>query len=468
MELKTNQVPSVNKSVLLAVTMLSNFFTPLMGAAVNVALPKISAELSMNAVAMSWVTMSYLLSSAVFLVPFGKIGDIFGRKKIFLYGNIFFTAATLICAFAFSDIMLISGRFLQGIGSSMMFSTSMAIVISAFPPQERGKVIGFNVSAVYLGLSAAPILGGFLTDSMGWRSLFYLNAASEIFIIAAVITKIKGDWTEDEKEKFDITGSIIYMIGISTLMYGLSKLTSLAGLIFTIAGLISMTFFVIVEKRLSNPVLNMKLFIENRVFAFSNLSALINYAATFAITFILSLYLQYVEGLSPRDTGFILVAQPAMMAAVASFSGRLSDKIDPRILASIGMAISVVGLFMMYFLERDTSHWFIVTSLVILGIGFGLFSSPNTNSIMSSVEKKFLGVASATLSTMRISGMMFSMAIASLSLHIFIGDSRINESNLDSFILSSKAIFLVFTLLCILGVFASMVGIRKKSQSMPD
>jgi len=456
MEIKPNN--EVNKTVLLAVTMTANFMNPLMGAAVVVALPKIGNEFSLDAIEMSWVTMGFLLASAVFLVPFGKVGDMWGRKKLFLYGNIFFTLTTLLCATSFSGIFLISSRVLQGISSAMLSSTSMAIVISAFPPQERGKVIGFNVSAVYLGLSAAPILGGILTQAFGWRSLFYINAVVTSLIVLAVYFKIKAEWVEAKGEKFDWLGTLIYMPSMTALMYGFSKLPSPIAIVFTISGIIGLVVFVMVEFRSSFPVLNMKLFFENRVFASSNLSAFINYAATFAVTFVLSLYLQYAKHLSPREAGLVLITQPIMMALVAMFSGRLSDKINPRWLASSGMAISVIGVFMLAFISIETTHTYIVIALAILGFGFGLFSSPNTNMVMSSVERKFFGVASATLSTMRTTGMVFSMAIASLSVHIFVGNQKINDSNIESFVHSSQVIFMVLTVLCIVGVFSSFVG----------
>lgn len=462
----TNKENEVNKVVLLAVTMTSNFFNPLMGSAVNIALPKISGEFALDAVAMSWVTMSYLLASAVFLVPFGKAGDLLGRKKIFLYGNIFFLFATILCAFSASGSLLISSRFLQGIGSAMMYSTSMAIVISAFPPHERGKVIGLNVAAVYVGLSAAPILGGIITETLGWRSLFFINGAVSILLIFAIIFKIKAEWRESENDKFDWKGTLIYIPSMSALMYGFSKLPSTLAIVLTILGVLGLIIFVMVEKKHPFPVLNMKLFFENKVFASANLSAFINYAATFAVGFVLSLYLQYAKHLSPSDAGMILITQPLLMAIVAIFSGRLSDKINPRWLASSGMAISVVGIAMLAFIEIETSQTFIVVALGILGFGFGLFSAPNTNMLMSSVEKRFYGVASATVSTMRTTGMMFSMAIASLSVHIFVGKQAINDTNLGQFIHSSKVIFFIFALLCFIGVFTSLVGKKELSKSV--
>ncbi|NTW31966.1 MAG: MFS transporter [Bacteroidetes bacterium] len=448
----------VNRTVLMAVTMASNFLNPLMGAAVNIALPSIGSEFSLDAVSMSWVTMAYLLASAVFLLPMGKIGDMLGRKKIFLFGNIFFTIATLMCAFSSSGYFLISSRLLQGIGSAMMYSTSMAIVISAFPPQERGKVIGLNVSMVYLGLSISPFLGGILTQTFGWRSLFFINAAVSFFIIFAIYFKIKAEWIEAKNEKFDWLGTLIYMPSMTAMMYGFSKLPTTPAILTTILGIAGLIAFVFVEFKNPFPVLNMKLFFENKIFASSNLSAFINYAATFAVSFVLSLYLQYAKHLTPNEAGLVLITQPVLMALVAIFSGRLSDKINPRWLASSGMAISVIGLLMLSYIEQNTSQAFIITALAILGFGFGLFSSPNTNMIMSSVERKFYGVASATVGTMRNTGMVFSMAIAALSVHIFVGQKQINDSNIENFIHSSQVIFLVFTILCIIGVFSSFVG----------
>ena len=394
----------VNKNYVLATTMLTSFFGPFMGAAVNIALPKIRDEFALNAVSMSWVAMSFLMASAIFLVPFGKIADMVGRRKIFLYGNIFFALTSLLCAVSQNGSMLIVFRFLQGISSAMLFSTSMAIVISVYPPQERGKVIGMNVSAVYLGLSVAPVLGGVLTQSFGWRSLFYFNFLASILIVIAIIFKIQNEWADAKNDKFDFKGSLIYMISLSALMFGFSKLPENYAIALTAAGIIGFIVFISVELKAKFPVLNMQLFRSNKIFAFSNLAALINYAATFAVTFILSLYLQDVKALTPREAGLLLVTQPVMMTLMASFSGRMSDRYDSRILSSIGMSIIVVGLIMLTFLTDKTGNPYFIGSLVILGVGFGIFSSPNSNAVMSSVEKRYLGIASATLGTMRLTG----------------------------------------------------------------
>jgi EmrB/QacA subfamily drug resistance transporter len=445
-----------NKNLLLFLIVPTSFINPFMGAAVNIALPDISTEFSMNAVQMGWVSMSFLLASVAVLLPIGKIADIAGRKKIFIIGNIIFTLASVLCALATSSFLLISYRLLQGIGGAMMFGTGTAMITSAFPPEQRGRALGINVSAVYLGLTLAPLLGGFLTDLFGWRSIFWLNVPFGLIVIPATLFAIKTEWREAQGEKLDFRGSIIYLISITLLMYGFSKLPDPLAVVLALAGLAGMLLFVRNEYKVPFPILNMRLLTNNKVFAFSNLAALINYAATFAVTFLLSLYLQYIKGLKPSDAGMLLVTQPVLMTLVASFSGRLSDKFDPRILSSVGMGIIVTGLGMLAFINADTQSTYLIVSLVILGTGFGMFSSPNTNAVMGSVEKRYLGVASATIATMRLAGQMISMAIATLVLHAFLGESKIIPANHLLFVLSTRIIFAIFALLCTVGVFASL------------
>jgi MFS family permease len=343
----------------------------------------------------------------------------------------------------------------------MILSSGMALIISAFPQESRGRIIGLNTSATYVGLSAAPLLGGILTQHLGWHSLFYINAVAGCLIIAGIMFGVKAEWAEAKNDRFDWIGSLVYMLAMTSLMVGFSKLPGHDGTVLTVIGAAGLIIFVMLELRVPVPVLNISLFRDNRIFAFSNLAALINYAATFAITFVLSLYLQKVKGLMPVEAGMVLVTQPVLMAIVASISGRMADRIDSGILSSLGMGIISVGLILLIFLKKDTSREYLIGTLTLLGVGFGLFSSPNTHSVMSSVEKKFLGTASATLGTMRLTGMMFSMAIAAMSIHLFIGEATINASSIPGFMNSIKVIFTVFTLLCIAGVFASMARGKK-------
>ena len=314
-----------NRNVILGLIVVSSFITPFLGSSVNIALPSIGDHFSMNAVELSWVAMSFLLSSAVFLVPLGRLADMVGRVKIFIYGTIIVAISSLLCAWAPSTEMLMLLRVVQGIGSAMMFGTNMAIITAVFPANQRGKAIGINVTAVYLGLSLAPVLGGWLTQTFGWQSIFLLSGplGLGVGITALILLRIKPK--ERSHEKFDYRGSLIYIVSMTLFMYGLSRLPNWYAVGMAVVGLAGLILFGFVELATKAPVFNMHLFLRNRLFALSNLAALINYATTFAVTFLLSLYLQYIKGLSPKDAGVLLVVQPALMAIVASFSGKLYE-----------------------------------------------------------------------------------------------------------------------------------------------
>ena len=416
-------------------------------------------EFAMNAVSLGWVATAYLLSSAIFLLPFGRLADIFGRKKIYTTGLFVFTVASLTMTTVNAEIMLIILRVIQGIGAALIYGTGMALLTSVFPLQERGKALGIVVSSTYIGLSAGPFLGGLLTHNFGWRSIFLVNVPIGFSVILLILFKLKGEWAEAKGEKMDLTGSILYCIGLTAVIYGFSSFSSLStslSLGIILAGIVSVSIFTWWENRSKNPILEINLFRKNRTFGFSNLAALINYCATFAITFFLSLYLQYIKQLDAQTAGAILMAQPIIMAVSSPFAGRLSDRIEPRIVASLGMGLTAVGLFLLAFLHAGTYISFIIAVLIVIGLGFGLFSSPNSNAVMSSVEKKYYGVASGTLATMRITGQMFSMGIAMLIFAIHLGNAQITPANFPAFMASTKTAFILFGLFCTGGIFASL------------
>jgi EmrB/QacA subfamily drug resistance transporter len=386
----------------------------------------------------------------------GRIADIYGRKRVFLYGVVIYTVSSLILPMSTSGTMLISLRVVQGIGASMIFGTSIAILTSVFPVGERGRALGINVATVYAGLSLGPFLGGLLTEHFQWRSIFLANVPLGLIIIVFVLWKLKGDWAEARGEKFDVTGSIIYGVTLVTVMYGLSLLPDILGGWLILIGVLGLFAFIKYEMKAKSPVLDVNLFASSRVFAFSNLAALINYSATWAVSFLLSLYLQYVRGLSPQNAGFVLVSQPLVMAAFSPFAGRLSDKLEPRILASVGMALSAIALLLLALLDEETAFGFIIASLAIAGLGLALFSSPNTNAIMSSVETKFYGVASGTVGTMRLIGQMLSMGISMLLIALYVGRVEITPEYYPLFLKSAKVAFVIFAALCFGGVFASL------------
>ena len=449
--------PSRLRRAALIVAILSSFITPFMGSSINLALPAIAAEFRINAVILTWIPTAYLLASAFCLVPSGRLADLHGRKKVFGIGIVVFTLSSLLCALASSALQLIAFRVFQGIGSAMIFATGLAILTSVFSPHERGKVLGISVAAVYIGLSLGPVLGGLLTQHFTWRSVFLVNLPFGIAILTLVLWRLKAEWAEAKGEAFDLKGAVIYGIGLTSVISGISLLPSVESLGLLIFGTVALGIFVKLEMRTRSPVFPVDLFITNRVFAFSSLAAFINYSATFAITFLLSLYLQHIKGLNPRDAGLILIAQPLVMAACSPAAGWLSDKIEPRIVATAGMSLTTVGLVPFIFLNQNSSTPYLLTGLVLLGVGFGLFSSPNTNAIMGSVDKRFYGLASGAVGTMRLLGMMISMGMATVVFAVFIGRVEISPANYPALVKSIRILFTLFSVLCFGGVFASMV-----------
>jgi EmrB/QacA subfamily drug resistance transporter len=371
-------------------------------------------------------------------------------------GMVVFTFSSLLSALAVSAPMLILFRIMQGMGSAMIFATGIAIATSVFPPSERGKAIGIIVGAVYIGLSVGPFLGGVLTQMYGWRSVFGSMVPLGVLTTYLAVTKLKSEWADARGEKLDLLGSLLYGVAITAIMIGLSGPPSATSVSLLCSGFIALALFIFWELRAEFPVLDIRLFTMNRAFAFSSLAALINYSATFAVTFILSLYLQYIKGFDPSAAGLVLIVQPLTMAVFSPIAGKLSDRIEPQKIASAGMGVTAAGLLGLSFLSFQTSLMYIVADLLIIGFGFGLFSSPNMNAIMSSVEKKSYGIASGVVGSMRMLGQMFSMGIATLAFSLTMGRTPITPKLYPAFLASVDAVFTVCAVLCILGIFASL------------
>lgn len=441
---------------ILIIACMSSFITPFMGSSINVALPIMGKELSISASILAWIATSYLLSISIFLLPSGKIADIYGRRKIFLSGLIVYSISSFLLALFSNPYLIILFRVIQGIGAAMIFGMGIAILTEVFPKEERGRAFGINSASVYTGLSLGPFLGGILTKEFGWRSIFIFNSIFSFITAIYLILTLKMEFKNVEKEKFDIKGAIIYGISLLFLIYGLSILPSYSGIIIFLMGISGMILFINFETKNRYPLLNVNLLRKNLVFSFSNLATFINYASTAGVTFILSLYLQYIKGINPRETGIILLIQPALMATISPFAGRISDKIEPGIVASFGMFLTFLSLLIFTFLESNTKMLFIILNLILLGLGLGIFASPNTNAVMSSVDKRFYGVSAGMLATMRVLGQMFSMALITLLLTFYIGGKKIVPENFHLFLKSSRVSFLIFSILCFIGIFVSL------------
>lgn len=447
----------INKTLILLIATLASFLTPFIGTSINIALPTIASELAVNAILLSWITTAFFLTSAMFAVPFGRIADIYGMKKIFTYGIIILTISSLLAAISPSAELLIIARVIQGVGSAMIFVTGIAIITSVFPPKERGKAIGVNISAVYIGLVMGPVLGGFLTEYMGWRSIFYLIVPLGLLVIGLIFWKMKGyEWAECKDEKMDYWGSLLYILMLALILIGFSNITGPFGMLMVVLGVMGFISFIIMELRVDDPVLEVRLFLKNRKFAFSNLATLISYMGLFSVGFLLSLYLQFIKGFEPNIAGLILVVQTFFMVIISPIAGRLSDKFDAGKLASIGMAMITIGLLIFALITDETSIYTIIVGLAILGIGVGIFSAPNTHAIMGSVERKYFGVASATVSTMRLLGQTLGMGMILIIFAVYIGAVQFTPQNYPELLTSIQTTFFIAVILSIIAIFASL------------
>jgi EmrB/QacA subfamily drug resistance transporter len=448
---------SQTRTAVLTVSLGASFLTPFMVSSVNIALPSIGRDLSIGAVLLSWITTAYLLSSTVLLIPFGKIADSFGRKKIFSFGMSLLTVSSFLSILSTNGIFLIATRVLHGVGSAMIFGTGIAMLTAVFPQEKRGRMLGINVSFVYLGLMCGPVIGGFLVKQFGWRSLFWVNIPVGMAILGVVRFAIAPEWVEKIKEPFDRWGALLYGSSVAMVLIGFSRLTHSYGIPLFFLGAVGCALFLYVESRNDHPMLPISLFKSNRVFAFSNIAALINYSTTYAVGFLMSLYLQYIKGLPPDRAGFIMVVQPVVMVIGSPLAGRLSDRIEPRIPASIGMGCSAVGLILLSRLSATTPMEVIVVNLAVIGLGFALFSSPNTSAVMGSVDRTKYGIASATIGTMRLLGQIFSMGLTMLLISIMIGEGKITGDLYPQFLKVVHLMGMLFSGLSVIGVAVSMV-----------
>lgn len=444
----------------LIVVVTTAFVTSFSSSAMNLAIPAIGIEFDASATFTGWIVTGYMLCVAMFAVPFGRLADLTGRRRIFLIGIVSFSVLTGLTFFAWNIETVVILRVLQGLACALIFATNNAILIDSYPVSIRGKMLGFAVTSTYFGLSTGPVFGGLITHYLGWRYVFIFTLLISLFAMILALAKLpKNSFDHEEKTKgsFNIFGNILYLGMIFCIMYGFSSFGEnhfAKMLIFVGVGLL--VLFVIHELKTEKPIIKMSLFIGNTSFLLSNLAALFNYGATFAVGYLMSIYLQLIMGLDAQWAGIVLITQPLIMAIISPFAGKASDKVSPFKMASFGMALCAITLFSYTFLGVNGSIIHILINLIIIGIGFGVFSSPNTNAIMSCVEKEDYGVASSILATMRSLGHTSSMAIITLIMSTHLGKLSFAQATPEQLVGTMHTCFIVFSIICVVGVFISL------------
>ncbi len=424
--MSTSSVATVSSRFFALVSLcLATFLIPQAMSAVNIALPVIAQELNADAVGVSWLSTVNLWGSVVLMLPAGRLADMLGRKRVFLFGTLCFTLSSLLVLLPQSVESLLIIRLLQGLSSSLVFGTALAIASSLSTDANRGTTIGFVSTSVYLGLTCGPLLGGWLTEWLGWRSVFLAPAPFLLLGIGMVFLSIKGDWRSNKKERFDWLGSGLFASWTTALFFGLSGLPHWHYMLLLAVGFLLLVIFIRQQKRSKHPLVNIQALQKNRVLSRSMLSGIFMYGAHSPLLFLFSLYLQFIQGMSPTASGQLILLQALMMACLAPIAGRLSDRFEPRIIATLGCLLFASGFACLIGINAETSVTRLVVALLLLGIGFGLFSSPNNNAALSAVSKDRLSIASALLSLARTLGNMFSMAIVVLLFNQMLGTTEL-------------------------------------------
>jgi MFS family permease len=443
------------------VSFITSFFAVFLSAGIVLGVPAIAGEFAMNNVLQNWIPTIALLVVAVFTLPAGQISGKHGVKKSLIAGVIVFLAASIGACLSFSTESFLFFRVIQGIGMAFLNVSAMAMVVQAVNPKNRGKALGFTVTGIYLAGSLSPVICGFLVYNFGWRSMFYFTVPFLVLCLILMIFKIPGEWKTYENSRIDAIGYTLYGTGILLFIYGFTSLMNTSGIACVIIGMILLMIFGYYELRAESPAFNMRLF-ANMKFTSSNIAALCSYLAIAAITTILNYHFQYVRGWNAQITGLILIITPIIMAFMAPNAGKLSDRIHPQKLAAIGMGIATVTLVILIFLDANTPLYLIVIAMVLQGIGMGLFTSPNTNAIMSSVPPNETPNASAAQSAMRTIGQTMSLGLLTLVFAWIMGSLKLSSQYACLIVQASQLICLICTALCIIAVFASLVGIRSK------
>lgn len=409
----------------LVITTIGVFMSSLDGSIVNIAIPSISRDLGTSFEIVQWIPIIYLLVNAVTLISFGRLSDLKGRKFFFLLGIFFFTFSSFLTVFATSGIIIIIFRAIQGIGSSFIASNAPSMITDIFPRQETGKALGFNVATIYAGLVIGPVLGGLIVQFSNWRLIFFINIPIGIILFIVGWFKLKKIDQGIKEESFDFRGTILFGLFLASLLLALT-LTNIIGwlsflvlLLFTIS-IFSISFFIFIESRTKYPLFKLSLFRVNRIFSFANFAALLNYITISGISFLLSIYLQSILAFPPAITALYLLPTTITMAIISPLSGRFSDKYGTRILTTTGMTIMAVGFILLIIVIGFLPLTYIIITQFVVGIGVGLFSSPNNSAIMNAVEPRDHGIAAGTLSTMRVVGQSISVALLSAIITIFI------------------------------------------------
>lgn len=445
------------------ITFITSFFSVFIVNGVILGVPTIGAEFGMNNVVQNWIPTILVFVVTIFTLPAGQICGKFGFRRSLIYGQAIILLGLAICCLSVSTEMFFASRVIQGIGIAIGNVCEMAIVVLAIKEENRGKALGIIVTGVYLGTTLSPAICGFLVQNFGWRSMFYITIFFNTIGLIILILKIKDEWKTNENDKIDFKGMILYMVGIFFLIYGITTFITIYGKLCTLIGIVLLIVFGLFELRVKTPSFDVNLF-KVKPFTAYNIAGIFGYLAIMSLTTILNYHFQYVRGWNPQLTGFILLVSPIVMSITAPFAGRLSDKVQPQRIASVGMVLAAFGFVFLIYLNGNTSLYIIILAMILAAAGMGLFSSPNMNAIMSSVEKKYAAHASAAQLTMRGIGQTVSLSLLTLVFAWIMGKLPLSAKYATLIVQASQIFCLICCISCVLAVVFSIVGLKAENK----
>ena len=444
---------------ILLISFLTSFTTIVIVNGLTLAAPSFGSEFAMSNVIQNWVFVITLLFISAFTIPAGQFCSKFGCKRTLVIGNSIFLIGLILSVISFSSEMFLFSRVIQGIGYALQIVAGTAIIVLAIDKETRGEAMGIVILGSYIGYIVSPLLGGFLINHFGWKSIFYIAIPLLAFTILLTVAKVKEDWITNENEKTDKKGILLYMVGIILLFYGFSYLLTLNGQISIVLGIIILILFCIYETKIELPVFNIRL-LKDKTFLSYNLTGFLEFFAIAVFDVLFVYYFQYVKGLNPQLTGMVVIVSSIVLAIVSPNAGKLSDRIHPQKLATIGLCVLFIAIIGVRFLDMDTPVYVIVLLMVLIALGIGLFSVPNQNAVMSAVSEKYASYASATQLTLRLCGQTMGLALWTIVCSFIMGNLPLSIENAGLLVSSSRIVSIVCALLCLIAILVSIWGIR--------
>ncbi len=436
------------KYFLIIAVCINSFCGAFMGTSVFVAIPALAEDFAVPPEYITAVVNAYVIAVTACLIPTIAIVSKIGNKKGFIFGSVTSALASFLIALSPNLYFMVTLRALQGITNAFIFSTIYALLMENTDHKQRGTLIGLTTACVYAGISCAPFIGGFLTDTVGWWSMFTISGLGNI---ASALLCLKVPPSSTVEHKIPYLKALLALCGFVMLFIGLSTFVNHAsGLFILFGGLLLIGLYVYRELITKNHLINITLLRDNQILNGSLLSAAFHYLSTFAISMLLSMYLQLVYGVSATEAGLILVIQPVVQCLVSPLSGRLADSITPHVISLCGLALTAISLVMLCFISLDSSLVLINIAQVVSGLGFGLFSAPNSTIIMSSVTKDNYAMASGMQALVRNLGMALCMAMVTSVFFCTITSDKGTELYREELVASIQLIFMLsafFTLI---------------------